>query len=64
MKNGSKFFQFGKGDFYVSQADAAVLFAAAPEPKQRKLYEASHKMELNEIVKDRDDWLAKQLKLQ
>src|ERR1700752_726977 len=56
-------FQFGKGDFYVSQADAAILFAAAPEPKQRKLYDASHKMELKEIKNDRDDWLIKQLKL-
>jgi dienelactone hydrolase len=63
VKVASKLFQFGKGDFYVSQADAAVLFAAAPEPKQRKLYEASHKMELSEIVKDRDEWLVKQLKL-
>jgi dienelactone hydrolase len=63
VRNASKFFQFGKGDFYVSQADAAVLFAAATEPKQRKLYEASHKMELNEIARDRDEWLVKQLKL-
>jgi len=63
VKTASKLFQFGKGDFYVSQADAAVLFAAAPEPKQRKLYEASHKMELSEIVRDRDEWLVKQLKL-
>ncbi len=63
VRNASKLFQFGKGDFYVSQADAAVLFAAAPEPKQRKLYDASHKMELKEIARDRDDWLVKQLKL-
>jgi dienelactone hydrolase len=63
VKNASKLFQFGKGDFYVSQADAAVLFGAAAEPKQRKMYEASHKMELNEIVRDRDEWLIKQLKL-
>ena len=59
----SKFFQFGRGDFYVSQADAAVLFAAATDPKQRKLYDASHKMELNSIAKDRDEWLTKQLRL-
>src|SRR5687768_10671910 len=64
VRNASKFFQFGKGDFYVSQADAAVLFAAASEPKQRKLYEASHKMESSEIVKDRHEWLVKQLKLE
>ena len=64
VRNASKLFQFGKGDFFVSQADAAVLYAAAPQPKQRKLYEASHKMELDEIMKDRDEWLVKQLKLQ
>lgn len=63
IKNANKLFQFGKGDFYVSQADAAVLFAAAPQPKERKLYDASHKMESNEIMKDRDEWLIKQLKL-
>ena len=63
IKNASQLFQFGKGDFFVSQADAAVLYAAAPQPKQRKLYEASHKMELDEIMKDRDEWLIKQLKL-
>lgn len=64
IRNTSKLFQFGRGDFYVSQADAAVLFGAATEPKQRKLYDASHKMEADEIAKDRDDWLIKQLKLQ
>ena len=63
VKTASKFFQFGKGDAYVSPADASVLFAAAPEPKQRKNYEASHKMESKEIVSDRNDWLVKQLKL-
>jgi dienelactone hydrolase len=63
VKNASKFFQFGKEDFYVSRADGAVLFAAAPEPKQRKLYDAGHKMELSEIAKDRDEFLIKQLKL-
>jgi dienelactone hydrolase len=60
VRNASKLFQFGKGDFYVSQADAAVLFAAAPEPKQRKMYDASHKMESHEIAKDRGEWLVKQ----
>ncbi len=63
VKNASKLFQFGKGDFYVSQADGAVLFAAAAEPKQRKLYEASHKMDSKDIVKDRNEWLVKHLKL-
>ena len=63
VRNASKLFQFGRGDFYVSQADAAVLFAAAPEPKQRKMYDASHKMESNEIAKDRHEWLVQQLRL-
>lgn len=63
VRNASKFFQFGKNDFFVSQADAAILFRAAPEPKQRKLYDASHQMELKEVEKDRDEWLVKQLKL-
>lgn len=63
VKTASKFFQFGKGDFYISQADAAILFAAAPEPKQRKLYEASHKMQSDDIMRDRDQWLVTQLKL-
>ena len=63
VKTASKFFQFGKSDAYVSPADASVLFSAAPETKQRKNYEASHKMESKEIVSDRNDWLVKQLKL-
>jgi dienelactone hydrolase len=63
VRNANKLFQFGKGDFFVSQADAAILFRAATEPKQRKLYDASHKMESNEIMKDRHEFLVKQLKL-
>ncbi|HEY6243406.1 MAG TPA: hypothetical protein VIX17_05645 [Pyrinomonadaceae bacterium] len=62
-KNASTFFQFGKADFFVSQADAAVLFAAANEPKQRKRYDAPHEMKLPEIASDRDEWLVKELKL-
>jgi dienelactone hydrolase len=63
VRNASQLFQFGKADFYVSQADAAVLFAAATEPKQRRFYDASHKMELNEIAKERNEWLVTELKL-
>jgi alpha/beta superfamily hydrolase len=63
VKNASKYFQFGRQDFYVSQADASVLFGAATEPKQRKFYAASHQMELKEIESDRDEWLVKELKL-
>ena len=63
VKNASKFFQFGKADFYVSRADAAILFAAANEPKQRKMYEAAHQMDLKEVASDRDEWLVKELRL-
>jgi dienelactone hydrolase len=62
-KDASKFFQFGRSDFYVSRADTAVIFAAANEPKQRKMYDAPHEMELKEIASDRDEWLIKELKL-
>ena len=62
-KGASTLFQFGKADFYVSGADAGILFIAASEPKERKLYEASHKMDLKQIMSDRDDWLVKQLRL-
>jgi len=62
-RDASKFFQFGKSDFYVSRADAAIIFAAANEPKQRKLYDAPHEMELKEIASDRDEWLIKELSL-
>jgi dienelactone hydrolase len=62
-KNASTLFQFGKADFYVSGADAAVLFAAANEPKQRRVYDAPHEMTLKEIASDRDEWLVKELKL-
>lgn len=61
--DANKFFQFGKADFYISQADAAVLFRAAKEPKQRKMYDAGHNMQLKEILADRTDWLIKQLNL-
>lgn len=63
VKDASKFFQFGRADFYVSRADTAIIFAAAGEPKQRKMYDAPHEMDLKEIASDRDEWLIKELKL-
>ena len=63
VKNSSTLFQFGTNDFYVSGADAAVIFAAANQPKERKKYDTGHKMDLPKIVSDRDDWLARQLNL-
>jgi cephalosporin-C deacetylase-like acetyl esterase len=61
VKNASTLFQFGKSDFYVSGADAAILFNATSQPKQRKLFDTGHKMDLKEIMTDRDDWLVKEL---
>ena len=63
VKNASILFQFGKGDFYISQADALVLFNSANQPKERKVYDTGHKMALKEIVSDRDEWLVKELGL-
>jgi len=64
VKNASTLFQFGKNDYYISGADAQVIFLAANQPKQRKQYDTGHKMDLKEIVTDRDEWLVKELKLQ
>lgn len=63
VKNATTLFQFGKNDFYVSGADAAILFAAANQTKDRKKYDTDHKMDLPQIVSDRDDWLVRELKL-
>src|SRR4029079_2987337 len=60
VKDASKFFQFGRADFYVSRADTAIIFAPAGEPKQRKMYDAPHEMDLKEIASDRDEWLIKE----
>jgi len=63
VKNSSTLFQFGTNDFFVSGADAAIIFAAANQPKERKRYDTGHKMDLPKIVSDRDDWLVRQLNL-
>jgi dienelactone hydrolase len=53
------FMQFGKGDFYVSEAKAKEFFDAAGEPKKMQVYDApDHPHALNEqAVKDRIAWL-------
>jgi hypothetical protein len=63
VKSASTLFQFGKSDFFVSGADASILFAAANQPKLRKQYDTGHKMVLKEIMTDRLDWLEKELSL-
>ena len=62
--NGASFlFQFGKSDFYVSGAGAAVYFRSANQRKERKVYDADHAMNKPEIRADRTAWLVKELKL-
>lgn len=63
MLKGSSLFQFSKTDPYVSRADAAVIFAAAPKPKDRKFYDAGHDLQGDAILADRDAWLVKELGL-
>lgn len=55
-------FQFGNDDFHVPLERVDEFFAAAGEPKEKKLYEAGHG--LNEDAShDRKIWLKKQLGL-
>ena len=63
IKNASILFQFGKEDFYVSGAGAAIYFRSANERKERKFYDAKHPMNKPEIQADRGAWLVKELNL-
>jgi cephalosporin-C deacetylase-like acetyl esterase len=63
VTNASFFFQFAEKDIYISRTGAAVFFAAANEPKQRKWYDADHSMNIPEAVADRDAWLIEKLGL-
>lgn len=56
-------FQFGTTDFYTPREDIDTFFAAANEPKQLKLYESEHAMDLSEIREDRIAFLREQLGL-
>ena len=62
-KGASTLFQFAKNDVYVSRADSAVLMGAAPDPKERRFYDADHAMAVAPAVSDRDAWLLKDLGL-
>ncbi len=56
-------FQFGNDDFHVPLERAEEFFAAAKEPKEKKIYEAGHGLN-EEAAKDRNEWLRQQLILQ
>jgi dienelactone hydrolase len=61
VTGASTLFQFGTRDAYVSRADTAVLLAAAPGKKERKLYDAEHDMALPQVAADRGAWLVREL---
>jgi len=63
IKNASVLFQFGKQDFFVSGAGAAIYFRSANDPKERKWYDSDHEMNTPEIRADREAWLVMKLKL-
>ncbi len=63
IRNASFLFQFGKKDFYVSGAGAAIYFRSANGRKERKFYDAEHSMKKPEIQTDREAWLLKELNL-
>jgi pimeloyl-ACP methyl ester carboxylesterase len=56
-------FQFGTEDFYTPQEDIDAFVAGAAEPKQVKLYDTEHAMDLPEIRADRLIFLIEQLGL-
>ena len=56
-------FQVGKTDFYIAAMTGLELSSAAPEPKRLLSYDAGHDMILDEIRRDRSDFLVEVLGL-
>jgi dienelactone hydrolase len=61
VKNASTLLQFAAKDEFVSQADAMVLHNTAAAPKEKKVYEADHAMEVPQAAADRQAWLLEKL---
>lgn len=55
-------FQFGNDDFHVPLERVEEFFAAAKEPKEKKIYTSGHHLN-EEAAKDRNAWLKGQLGL-
>jgi fermentation-respiration switch protein FrsA (DUF1100 family) len=55
-------FQFGNDDFHVPLERADEFFAAASEPKEKKIYESGHGLN-DESTRDRRVWLKQTLRL-
>lgn len=61
---GSVFCQFALNDPYISKTDGNVFYnAITSENKERKRYDSEHFMEGDDILKDRTNWLIKELGL-
>jgi predicted esterase len=56
------FFQFGTDDPHVPRERAKEFFAAAPQPKEMKWYQAGHGLN-EEATQDRKHWLKEKLRL-
>jgi dienelactone hydrolase len=63
VTNASTLFQFGATDAYVSRASTTILFSAAHDPKENKVYQDDHAMRLPAVAQERDAWLEKELGL-
>lgn len=56
-------FQSARFDPGVSEQDARDYFALAPQPKELKWYDSGHDLNDPQAFADRQDWLARHLKL-
>lgn len=64
IKNASVLGQFSKTDPYISRTDGFVFISGVASPtKERRLYEAGHDMVGEEIMRDRDEWLIRELSI-
>ncbi len=57
------FFQFANKDEYVSAAQAAEFYAAAPVPKHLATYAGGHDLHTAAVAADRVAWLERELEL-
>lgn len=59
----SLLFQFSKADKYISKETADAYYNAASQPKQVLWYDTDHAMNIEAVIKDRRNWLARNLRL-
>lgn len=56
-------FQFANSDEHIPKAEALAFSAAASKPKEVKWYDAKHDLLVEAALKDRREWLTRQLGL-